>query len=107
MAIEEFCVVLTTTNSEEGAEKIADAVLEKRLAACVQIMPIRSKYIWEGKVEASRELLLLIKAKASNFADLRDTIISLHAYDVPEVISLPVADGSASYLEWIAISTRA
>lgn len=107
MASEEFCVVLTTTDSEENVERIANVVLERQLAACVQILPIRSKYIWNGKIEAGEELLLLIKAKASDFSDLQDAIISVHAYDVPEVISLPVANGSASYLDWITSSTRA
>jgi periplasmic divalent cation tolerance protein len=106
MAEEGFCVVLTTTDSDESAERIANAVLEQRLAACVQTLPIRSKYIWNGKIEAGQELLLLIKAKACDFADLRDAITSVHPYDVPEVISLPVIDGASSYLDWIASSTR-
>jgi periplasmic divalent cation tolerance protein len=107
MTTEEFCVVLTTTDSEENVERIANVVLEKQLAACVQILLIRSNYTWKGRIESNQEFLTLTKAKASDFADLEDAITSVHAYDVPEVISLPGTKGSAAYLDWIASSTRA
>lgn len=101
------CVVLTTTGSADEARKIAQALLDRRLAACVNIMPqIESVYRWQGKVETASEWLLLIKSEADAFEGVRATIEALHSYEVPECIMLAVEAGSQEYLDWIAQSTE-
>jgi periplasmic divalent cation tolerance protein len=98
-------IVLTTTASEEEARKIARHLVERRLAACVNIIPqIMSIYRWQEKIEEAREWLLLIKTTAPAFAQVRDTIAELHSYDLPECICLTIEDGSPNYLQWIAES---
>jgi periplasmic divalent cation tolerance protein len=95
-------IVLCTAGSEDEARKIAHHLVEQRLAACVNIAPhIESIYRWQGKVESSAEWLLLIKTTAGKFSEVRDTIRQLHSYELPECISIDIADGSAPYLEWI------
>jgi periplasmic divalent cation tolerance protein len=95
-------VVLTTCDSEEQAERIARSLLEKRLAACVNILPkARSIYRWKGAVEEAQELVLLIKSRRDIFEPLRAELSKIHSYEVPEVIALPIVDGSAEYLAWI------
>ena len=101
-----FCVVLTTTGSEEQAERIADAVLEAKLAACLQLMPIKSRYVWEGKIARDDEVLILIKAKSADYDDLAACIRAAHTYDVPEIVRLDIAAGAQSYLDWISAVTR-
>ena len=99
-------IVLTTAGSSQEAEKIAGALVERRLAACVNIIPqIQSVYRWEGKVERAAEWLLLIKTRAEVFARLRDAIKELHSYEVPECIMLKIGEGAEAYLRWIAEST--
>jgi periplasmic divalent cation tolerance protein len=95
-------IVLTTTSSREEAEKIAHALVERRLAACVNIVgPIHSVYRWQGKVESANEHLLLIKTTATSFDSVARAIRELHSYDLPECIELAIESGSAEYLEWI------
>ena len=95
-------LVLTTTSSPEDSKKIARALVERRLAACVNIVPrIESVYRWEGKVEEAQEYLLLIKTTEEAFPRLRDAIQELHSYDIPECIALPIENGSVPYLSWI------
>jgi periplasmic divalent cation tolerance protein len=99
-------LVLTTASSSQEAEKIAKALVERRLAACVNIIPqIQSVYRWEGKVERATEWLLLIKTRAEAFGQLRDAIRQLHSYEVPECIMLEITDGAEPYLRWIAENT--
>jgi periplasmic divalent cation tolerance protein len=98
-------IVLTTTASEEEARKIARNLVERRLAACVNIIPqVSSIYRWQEKIEEAREWLLVIKTTAAAFAQVRDTITELHSYDLPECICLTIEDGSPNYLQWIAES---
>ncbi|SRR5690348_9905869 len=98
-------IVLTTAGSQEEARKIAHALVERKLAACVNIVPaIESVYRWQGKVESATEWLLLIKTEAAAFERLRDAIQELHSYDLPECIMLEIRDGSTKYLEWIKAS---
>jgi periplasmic divalent cation tolerance protein len=100
-------VVLTTCGSLEEARKIAHAFIERRLAACVNIVPqIESVYRWQGKVEIATEWLLVIKTTAGMFARLRDALRELHSYETPECIEIGIEDGSAAYLEWIGESVR-
>jgi periplasmic divalent cation tolerance protein len=98
-------IVLTTASSEEEARKIAHHLVERNLAACVNLVPqITSIYRWQGKVEEAREWLLIVKTTAAAFAQVREAIAELHSYDVPDCISLPIEDGSQNYLQWIAES---
>ena len=98
-------IVLTTAPSLNEGKKIARELVERRLAACVNIVPkIESVYRWEGKVEEAEECLLVIKTTAAAFQRLRDTIQQLHSYEVPECIALAVEDGSLPYLKWIVDS---
>jgi periplasmic divalent cation tolerance protein len=98
-------LVLTTCGSPEEARRIAQELVERRLAACVNIVPqIESVYRWKGEVETAPEWLLVIKTTADAFERLRDAIGKLHSYDVPECIAIVVEDGNAAYLEWIANS---
>jgi periplasmic divalent cation tolerance protein len=100
-------LVLSTAGSEEEARKIANALVEQKLAACVNIIPqIESIYRWQGKVESSREWLLLIKTSAEKFGAVRDAIRELHSYDLPECIALAIDDGSSAYLGWIKDSLQ-
>jgi periplasmic divalent cation tolerance protein len=100
-------IVLTTTSSEEEARKIAHALVDRQLAACVNIVPqIESVYRWQGKVESAREWLLLIKTSAEKFSAVRDALRELHSYDLPECIAIKIEDGSPDYLQWIADSVR-
>jgi periplasmic divalent cation tolerance protein len=97
------CLVLVTCASAAEAKRIACAVVEARLAGCVNILPgaITSFYRWEGKVESAREHLLLIKTSRKRLAKLQAAIEQLHSYDVPEFIALPIAAGSRAYLAWL------
>lgn len=95
-------IVFCTCASQDQAVAIANTVLEERLAACVNVLPpIRSIYRWEDKIEDAQEMVLLIKTTAHRFAALRDRITELHSYDTPEIIAVPVEDGSARYLAWL------
>jgi periplasmic divalent cation tolerance protein len=100
-------VVLTTCASEEEAVRIATALVEESLAACANIVsPVRSIYRWEGKICDEREWLLLIKTGRERFDALEKKIKSLHSYSIPEIICLPVVEGSLAYLEWVEEMTR-
>jgi periplasmic divalent cation tolerance protein len=100
-------VVLVTVPTTERAAEIARALVEERLAACGNVVPgLRSIYRWEGKVQEDDEALLLLKTTRARFDALRDRVLALHPYDVPEVIALAVEAGSAAYLGWIAAETR-
>jgi periplasmic divalent cation tolerance protein len=103
-------VVLVSCGSRKEARKIARVLVEGRLAACVNEMgaPVRSVYRWAGKVQWATEFLLVIKTTKKQFAGLCAAIRELHSYEVPEIIALPVAEGSRAYLQWIAdsVATR-
>jgi periplasmic divalent cation tolerance protein len=100
-------VVLVTCGSEEEAVKIANALVEPRLAACVNLIsPIRSIYRWEGKIWDEKEWLLIIKTQRQRFEELKKKVKSLHSYSVPEIISLPIVEGSSAYLNWIEEMTK-
>ena len=95
-------LVLTTAGSEAEARKIAQSLVERRLAACVNIVPrIQSVYRWQGKVEQAEEFLLLIKTSKPREGQVRVAITELHSYELPECIAISVASGSAEYLKWI------
>lgn len=95
-------IVLSTCSNREEAERIALALVEARLAACVNVLPgIESVYRWEGKVETAREVLLIIKTTEQRLPELRDRIATLHSYEVPEIVAFPIAAGSEKYLAWL------
>ena len=95
-------VVLTTAGSHDEARKIARALVDLRLAACVNVVPrIESIYRWEGKVESAEEWLLIIKTTAARFPAVRDAIRANHSYDLPECICFTVDAGEENYLKWL------
>lgn len=100
--MKEAWVVLCTTPSREEALRIGRAVVEAKLAACVNITgPITSIYRWQGEVVQDQEYLLILKTTPARFQDLKKTIEDLHSYTVPEVLALPVAEGAEKYLAWL------
>jgi periplasmic divalent cation tolerance protein len=99
-------VVLVTCGSEEEAMRIANSLIEERLAACVNIIsPVHSIYRWEGKILDEKEWMLIIKTQEGRFEDLEKKVKSLHSYSVPEIIALPIVEGSAPYLKWLEENT--
>lgn len=98
----EHCLVLSTVASEEDGERLARTLVEKRVAACVNVVPgVTSFYRWEGNVQRGEERLLVIKTRADRFEDLRSALVELHPYDVPEVIAVPITTGHGPYLSWL------
>jgi periplasmic divalent cation tolerance protein len=94
-------LVLTTCDSEKQAEKLARHLVDRRVAACVNVLPkARSIYRWKEKVEEAAEWLLIIKSRRDLFDALRAEVQKLHTYEIPELIALPVVDGSEAYLAW-------
>jgi periplasmic divalent cation tolerance protein len=95
-------LIFCTCEDEAEGERIAHALVQERLAACVNILPpVRSIYRWNDAVEDTRENLLLIKSTAEHFPALRDRIVALHSYKTPEIIAIPIAAGSEEYLSWL------
>jgi len=100
-------VVLVTCGSEEEGAKIAKALVDERLAACVNLIsPIRSIYRWEGKTWDDAECLLIIKTQRARFEELENRVKSLRSYSVPEIITLSIVEGSSSYLHWLEETTH-
>jgi periplasmic divalent cation tolerance protein len=99
------CMVLTTAQGD-CTQRIIEAVLSRELAACVQVMPIRSHYVWLGVLRDEAEELLIIKAKTADWEDLKAAIVAAHTYDIPEVLRFDVEAGGQAYLEWITAVTR-
>jgi periplasmic divalent cation tolerance protein len=99
--------VVTTTASQDEARRIATQLIERRLAACVQIVgPIESVYRWEGKVETATEWQCQVKTRQSKYAAVEVAIRELHSYQVPEILALPVSDGNSVYLRWLIDETQ-
>ncbi len=101
----EYVIVMTTCANEEQARELATALVEKRLAACVQASDIHSTYRWKGAVESSNEVRLMIKARRADYAAIEALIVALHTYDTPQVLAIPVLAGSRAYLHWLDIET--
>lgn len=102
----ETLLVITNCPDEETANAIALAVVEARLAACVNILPrVQSVYRWQGAVESATEIPLFIKATVANYPALEKLILERHPYAVPEIIALPIAQGLPAYLNWVAEET--
>lgn len=101
-----FILVQTSTDSQDAAQKIADAVVEKRLAACCWVSgPITSTYWWQGKLEQVQEWVCHCKTRQDLYDDLERVIKEVHSYDVPEIIATPILTGNQSYLDWIVSET--
>jgi len=96
-----YCIVQTTVDRKVEAEALAQLILKEKLAACVQINPISSYYTWKGGVSSDSEWLLSIKTKVSCYPELQALIIAHHSYEVPEIIQIPIVDGSEAYLRWV------
>lgn len=97
-----FQIVLTTCPDKAVAERIAQALVEEGLAACVNILPpMQSLYRWKGKIEQASEQLLIIKSSSARFPAIRERIQALHPYELPEIIAVPIADGLPGYLAWL------
>lgn len=102
----EFVVISTTTDSRSKAEKLAGLIVNNRLAACVQIMPVRSIYRWKGNIEKASEYLILSKTRAALADKLTAFIRKNHSYEVPEIIVTSIRGGLKEYLAWIDKETR-
>jgi len=97
-------VIMTAPNADEGA-RIAEMLVNKKLAACVQILPeVQSIYVWNGEVQREREVLLLAKTTRANFDQLEREVRAVHSYETPEIIALPIMEGSEPYLSWLVSS---
>src|SRR4030043_500258 len=100
-------VILITTSTEEEAHKIAEQLLTKRKAACVNIVPkVDSSFWWQGKLDSAQESLLIIKTRASLLQEVIDLVKKAHSYSVPEIIALPIIGGNQDYLNWIDDETE-
>jgi periplasmic divalent cation tolerance protein len=100
--MKDFIVIYVTVGAAEEAGRIARALVEDRLAACVNQLPsVRSTYRWQGEVEQSNEELLIIKTRRDLLASVHKRVRELHSYELPELIALPVVDGSVEYLQWL------
>lgn len=103
----EAIVVFTTAADIEEARRLAEMLVEKRLAACVQILPaIESVYRWQGRIERQPEVLLLAKTQRARFEDLEREVRAIHSYETPEVVAVPVSAGSHPYFQWLADSLK-
>jgi len=97
-----YLQITTTTRTKKEAQEISRVLVEKHLAACVQVLgPITSTYRWKGKIEVAKEWLCLIKSKKNLFRKVEKTIKEIHSYEVPEIIATPVIGGSKDYLAWL------
>ena len=101
-----YGIVLVTAVSLAEGKAIAQSLIESKLAACVNIFPIDSLYLWQGKINQDQEYQLIIKTDLNNFSELAEKIKTLHSYEVPEIIALPIVAGSSSYLSWLGESLK-
>ena len=97
----EYSAIMATFPDNESAKKIAKLLVERRLAACVQMFPINSVYLWKGEVCDENEIMLFIKSRTALFEQISAAIKENHSYEVPEIIQLPITDGLPDYLNWI------
>ena len=102
----EFCIVLATFPDSRTARRNLDGLLEERLAACVQCLPVQSAYRWKGELARETEVLAVIKTRRSLYPAVAARLKSGHPYETPEIVMLPIAAGSAEYLQWLAAETR-
>lgn len=97
-----YIQISTTVAKRNDAERIAKILSEQKLSACTQIIgPITSIYRWKGKIQKSQEWLCIVKARRSQYREIEETIKSIHPYELPEIIAVPIIEGSKEYLRWI------
>jgi len=102
-----YIVVLITTKSKEEAEQVGRKLLEAKLVACANILDgVKSLFWWQGKIDEANESLLMVKSRQDLFAELAEVVKKNHSYSVPEIIALPIVDGSSTYLKWIEDSVK-
>ena len=97
----EYSIIISTFADKESAKKTAGLLVEQRLAACVQIFPVESVYLWKGNICNDNEITLLIKSRTTLFDEIVAAIKENHSYEVPEIIQVPVTNGLPEYLHWI------
>jgi periplasmic divalent cation tolerance protein len=103
----DYTVIFITTSSLDEAEKIGRALVEEKLVACSNIVsPIRSIYRWQGKICDDKEALIILKTKKKLFKQIEQRVKALHSYEVPEIISMPIIEGSNEYLSWLENETK-
>jgi periplasmic divalent cation tolerance protein len=100
-----YCIILTTASSEAEGNALAEILVTKKLAACVQIMPISSFYTWQGALQKDDEYLLLIKTASELYQQVELIILENHSYEIPEIILLPISEGFPPYFSWIKENT--
>ena len=101
----EYCMILTTCSSTEGAGALADRLIKEKLAACVQLSPITSYYSWKNQLHRDAEIRLLIKTKTRLYESVERFIKQHHSYEVPQIVQIPITDGSDEYFDWIDENT--
>lgn len=101
-----YVILITTTDKKEEAEKIANECLEKKLAACAQMFEINSQYWWNGKIEHSKEYRIEFKTTKNKSRELKKFIKSIHSYQTPEILNIPVVGGDKNYLKWLKNSLK-
>ncbi|PSW61052.1 cytochrome C biogenesis protein [Photobacterium kishitanii] len=97
----DYCVIITTVADDDNGQTIINALLEQQLAACIQVIPIKSYYHWQQKINCDQEHQLIIKTKTALFERVKAEIEKHHLYQTPEIIQLPITNGSKDYLAWI------
>lgn len=101
-----YCIVLTTFETDAQAIETIDILLKEKLAACVQRIPIRSQYFWDGEIQDDAEVLVLFKTRDDLYDKLEEELERVHPYDTPEILRINVADGLNAYLQWISEVTK-
>lgn len=99
-------IVLVTTGSQEEGETIARTLLTEKLAACINIFPVQSLYTWQGEINRDREYQLIIKTDLACFDELKAKIQTIHTYEVPEIIAIPIVAGASDYLNWLGSNLK-
>jgi periplasmic divalent cation tolerance protein len=97
----EHLIILVTASSDVQARRIARKLLQDKLAACVNFVPVDSMFVWKGEIQEEEEVLMIIKSRSEVFDDLMNTVKAIHTYDTPEIIGMPIVLGSDDYLKWI------
>ncbi|WP_070966249.1 divalent-cation tolerance protein CutA [Vibrio sonorensis] len=101
----EFCIVLVTIDDSYDTNPLITALLQRKLAACIQVMPIQSHYVWQEKVCSDKEKLLIIKTRYDCYQTLESAIVEIHPYDVPQIVCIDIEDGFDPYLAWVRENT--
>lgn len=102
----DFAILVTTVDSDAKARELIAAALEAKLAACAQAFPVRSHYVWKGKLEEQAEIFIQMKIRAGDYAPLAALIRRLHSYETPEILRIDIAEGEKPYLDWLLEATR-